>query len=70
MDHPRGVWLPGFATTEFAVASERYDMTLSLLLLSAEGTRPAADRFTFAESARRPPLSASSGVPLPPEAID
>jgi hypothetical protein len=33
MEHGCGVWLPGFEVTEFAVASERYDMTLSLLLL-------------------------------------
>jgi IrrE N-terminal-like domain len=34
MEHRCGVWLPQFEVTEFAVASERYDMTLSLLLLS------------------------------------
>ena len=33
MEHARGVWLPRFEVTEFAIASERYDMTLSLLLL-------------------------------------
>jgi IrrE N-terminal-like domain len=33
MDHDCGVWFPGFAATEFAITSERYDMTLSLLLL-------------------------------------
>lgn len=32
-DHPCGVWFRDFAATEFAVISERYDMTLSLLLL-------------------------------------
>jgi IrrE N-terminal-like domain len=34
MEHPCGVWLPGFEATELAIASERYDMTLSLLLLN------------------------------------
>jgi hypothetical protein len=34
MEHPRGVWLPRFEVTEFATASDRYDMTLSLLLLT------------------------------------
>jgi hypothetical protein len=34
MEHPRGVWLPKFEATEFAIASERYDMMLSLLLLN------------------------------------
>ena len=32
-EHPRGVWLPSFEVTELAIASDRYDMTLSLLLL-------------------------------------
>jgi hypothetical protein len=31
MDHDCGVWFPGFAATEFAVTSERYDMTLITL---------------------------------------
>jgi hypothetical protein len=34
VEHACGVWLPRFEATEFAVASDRYDMTLSLLLLS------------------------------------
>ena len=33
-EHARGVWLPRFGVTEFAIASDRYDMTLSLLLLT------------------------------------
>jgi IrrE N-terminal-like domain len=32
-EHPCGVWLPRFEVTELAIASDRYDMTLSLLLL-------------------------------------
>ena len=32
-EHLRGVWLPRFEVTELAIASDRYDMTLSLLLL-------------------------------------
>jgi IrrE N-terminal-like domain len=32
-EHPCGVWLPKFEVTELAIASDRYDMTLSLLLL-------------------------------------
>jgi hypothetical protein len=39
MDHPCGVWFRDFAATEFAVISERYDMTLSLLLLREEEAR-------------------------------
>jgi IrrE N-terminal-like domain len=35
-EHPRGVWLPRFEVTELAIASDRYDMTLSLLLLHCE----------------------------------
>ena len=38
-DHPCGVWFRDFAATEFAVISERYDMTLSLLLLREEEAR-------------------------------
>ena len=34
MEHPCGVWLPGFEATELAITSDRYDMTLSLLLLN------------------------------------
>jgi IrrE N-terminal-like domain len=39
MDHPCGVWFRDFAATEFAVISERYDMTLSLLLLRVDEAR-------------------------------
>jgi hypothetical protein len=33
VDHPHGVWFEGLPATEFAIASWRYDMTLSLLVL-------------------------------------
>lgn len=36
MDHDCGVWFHDFAASEFAVISERYGMTLSLLLLREE----------------------------------
>lgn len=38
VDHPHGVWFASLPATEFAIASWRYDMTLSLLVLRNEDT--------------------------------
>lgn len=37
IDHPQGVWFTQLATREMVVVSDRYDMTISLLLLDAPG---------------------------------
>ena len=38
MEHPGGVWFPGMPVREMVIASDRYDMTISVLVIDAPAT--------------------------------